>query len=96
MEDLIELFHELGKGGRGEGEYKSEKSYSSDQLPFSIHGCLIIQWGWVSEAKEDDEDEQEEPSRIVKDGDEGHDSDGDEKNSSTPSPKEGIGNVASV
>ena len=50
----------------------------------------------MSEAEEDDEDEQEEPSRIVKDGDEGHDSDGDEKNSSAPSPKEGIGNVASV
>ena len=50
----------------------------------------------MSEAEEDDEDEQEEPSGIVKDGDEGHDSDGDEKNSSTPSPEEGIGNVASV
>ena len=50
----------------------------------------------MSEAKEDDEDEQEEPSRIVKDGDEGHDSDGDKKNSSAPSPKEGVGNVSSV
>jgi hypothetical protein len=30
MENLFKLFHELGKGGRGEGEYKGEKSYSSD------------------------------------------------------------------
>jgi hypothetical protein len=96
MEDLFELFYELGKGSRGEGEEKGEKSQSSNQLPFPIHWCLIVQRGWVSEAEEDDEDEQEKPSRIVKDGDEGHDCDGDEKDSSAPSPKKGIDNVASV
>jgi len=87
MEDLFELFHELGEWGRGEGEEKSEKSYPSNKLPFSVDWCLIVQRGWVSEAEEDDKDEQEKPSGIVEDGDEGHDRDGDEKDSSAPSPK---------
>jgi hypothetical protein len=50
----------------------------------------------MSEAEEDDEDEEEEPPRIIKYGDEGHDSNSDEKNSSAPPSKEGIGNMASV
>jgi hypothetical protein len=50
----------------------------------------------VSEAEEDNENEQKKPSRIVKDGDKGHDSNDNEKNSSTLSPKESVSNVASV
>ena len=51
MKDLFEFVYELGKRGRGEGEYKGEKSQPPDQLPFPIHWCLIVQRGWVSEAK---------------------------------------------
>jgi hypothetical protein len=30
MEDLFELFYELGKRGRGEGEYKSKRDVQGD------------------------------------------------------------------
>ena len=50
----------------------------------------------MSEAEEDDQNEQKKPSRVVKYGDEGHDCDGDNEDGSTPPSKEGIGNVASV
>ena len=96
MQGLSNFFDELGKWRRSEGKDKGQKSHSPHPFSLPIEGRLVIQWGWVSEAEEDDEDEQEKPSRIVKDGDEGHDCDGDEKDSSAPSPKEGIGNVASV
>jgi hypothetical protein len=96
MEDLFEFVYELGKWGRGEGEEKGKKSDPSHQLSLPIEWRLIVQRGWVSEAEEDDEDEEEEPPRIIKYGDEGHDSNSDEKNSSAPSSKERIGDMASI
>jgi hypothetical protein len=50
----------------------------------------------VSEAEENDQDEQKKPSGVVKDSNKGHDGNGDEKDRSTPSSKERIGDVASV
>ena len=96
MEELFELLNELRKWSRGEGEEKSQKGNPSHQLPLPIEWRLVIQWGWMSEAKEDDENEQEKPSGIIEYGNEGHDSDGDNENGPTPPSKESIGNVASV
>jgi hypothetical protein len=96
MEELFEFLNELGKWSRGEREEKSQKGNSSHQLPLPIEWSLVIQWGWMSEAEEDDENEQEKPSWVVENGNEGHDSDSDEENSPTPLSKEGIGNVASI
>ena len=96
MEGLSDLVNELGKRSRSEGEDKCQKSHSSHQFPLPIERRLVIQWGWVSEAEENDENEQEKPSGVIEDGDEGHESDGEEENSPTLPPKEGIGNVASI
>ena len=50
----------------------------------------------MPETEEDEEDEKEKPSRVIEDGNEGHDDDGNEEDDPTPSPKKGIGNVASI
>ncbi len=96
MEDLLELFHELGERGRREGEQEAEKDQSSDPFPLPIHRRLVVQRSRVTESKKDDQDEQQKPSGVVEDGDEGHDSDGDEEDHSTLTPKEGINDVTSV
>jgi hypothetical protein len=50
----------------------------------------------VSEAEEDDKDEQEKPSRVIENGDEGHEGNADQEDNSAFPSKEGIGNVTSV
>lgn len=74
---LFDLFGELGKGRRGEGEKKDEEHLPADQLSIPIDGRLIVKRHGVPEPKEDHQDEHENPSRIVEDRDETHDSDGD-------------------
>jgi len=96
MEGLSDLVNELGKWSRSKGEDKCQKSHSSHQLPLPIKRRLIIQRGWVSEAEENDEDKQEKPSRVIENGDKGHEGDGEEEYSPALLSKEGIGNVASV
>jgi len=93
---LFNLFCELGKGRRSEGEEEKEESNSSQQLPLSIERRLIIQWRWMPEAEENEENEKENPSRIFEDSDVGHDGDGEEEDNSALLSKESIGNVASV
>jgi len=96
VKELFELLNELRKWSRREGEEKSKKGNPSHQLPLPVEWSLVIQWGWMPEAEEDNEDEQEKPSRVVENGNEGHDSDSDDEDGSAPLSKEGIGNVASV
>lgn len=50
----------------------------------------------MPEAEEDHQDEHENPSRIVEDGDETHDRDGDEEDGAAPSSEEGIGDMSSI
>lgn len=50
----------------------------------------------MSEPKEDHQDEHENPSRIVEDGDETHDCDGDEENGAAPLSEEGIGDMSPI
>lgn len=50
----------------------------------------------MSEAKEDDEDEEEKPSWIVKYSNVGHDNDGDKEDGPTLPSQKGIGDVASI
>jgi len=50
----------------------------------------------VTEAKEDHQDEHEEPSRIVEDRDKSHGCNGDEEDGTALSSKEGVGNMPSI
>lgn len=50
----------------------------------------------MPEAKEDHQDEHEHPSRIMENGDETHDSNGDEENGTAPSSEKGIGDMSSI
>ena len=93
---MSDLINKLGKWGRSEGEEKGEKHNSTDQFSFSVDGGLVIQWGGMSEAKNDHQDEHENPSRIIEYRDKCHDRNADEEDGTTPSSKEGISNVASV
>lgn len=96
MKELFELINELRKGSGCEGEEKSQKGNPTHQLPLPVEWSLVIQWGWMSETEEDNEDEQEKPSRVVEYGNEGHDSDSDNEDGSTPPSEKGIDNVASI
>ena len=93
MFDLVNVF---GKGSGGEGEEKHEKNESSKQLSPPIKRCNVIHWRWMPKAEDDDEDEKEEPSRIVKYCDKGHRNNSDQINGTTPSSKQAIDDVASV
>lgn len=42
MKDLLKLFNELGKRGRGEGEEEGEKGDPSNEFSLPIEGCMII------------------------------------------------------
>ena len=50
----------------------------------------------MPEAKEDKENKKEKPARVIEEGDEGHDDDGNKEDDPAPSAKESIGNVASI
>lgn len=95
-EGLFDLLGELGKGRRGEGEKKDEEHDAADHLSLSIDGRLIVKWHGMPEAEEDHQDEQENPSRIVEDRDETHDSDGDEEDGAALSSEKGIGDMSSI
>ena len=77
VEELLDLLNVFGKGSGREGEEKSEKNQSSEELPLPTERCDIIDGRWMPKAKEDDEEEKEEPSWIVKHGDKGHHNDSD-------------------
>jgi hypothetical protein len=50
----------------------------------------------MPESEKDDEDEKEEPSRIVKYGDKGHHGNSNEEDNPAPFPEESISDVASI
>ena len=50
----------------------------------------------MSETEENDQDEQEEPSGVVKDCNKCHNGDGDDKDTTAPLSEKGIGDVASI
>ena len=93
---IPELLDKVGKGGRGKGNKKGKKGNGSDQLPFPIEGGEIIYWRWMPESKEDEKGKQENPSRIIKNSNEGHSGSGREVDNPTPPPKKGIGNMTSI
>jgi len=72
LEEVFDLLNVFGKGSGGEGEEKYKKNQSSEQLSPPIERCDVIHWRWMTKAEDDDEDEKEEPSRIVKYCDKGH------------------------
>jgi len=95
-EGVSDLINELGKWSRRERKEKSEKHNCADQFSFSVDGGLVIQWGGMSEAKKDHQDEHENPSRIIEYRNKRHDRNADEEDNPALSPKEGINDVASV
>jgi len=50
----------------------------------------------VPESEKDDEEEHEAPTRIVEDGDEGHENDGDQEDHAAPFPEKGVGDMTAV
>ncbi len=50
----------------------------------------------MPESKNNEEDDKKKPSGIVKDGNKGHDSNGDEENDPTLPPKQGIGDMPPI
>ncbi len=87
MEELFDLLNVFGKRSGGEGEEKHKKNQSSEQLSPPIKRCNVIDGRWMPEAEEDDEDEKEKPSWIVKYGDKGHRDNSDKEYHSAPSSK---------
>ena len=50
----------------------------------------------MPESKNDEEDDKNKPSRIVKDGNKGHDGNGDKEDNPALPAKKGIGDVAPI
>jgi cytochrome oxidase assembly protein ShyY1 len=80
----------LGKRSGSKGKEKGEKHDPAQQLSPSIERRFVIQRGWVSESEENDQNKEKHPSGVVKEGDEGHDSERDEIEGATSPPEKGI------
>ena len=87
MEELLDLLDVFGKGSRGEGEEEHEKNQSAEELSLPVERGHIIDGRWMTKAEEDDEDEKEEPTGVVKYGDKSHYSNSDQEYDSAPSSK---------
>jgi len=94
--ELFNLLNIFGKGSRGEGEEKHQERNTARYFSPPIKRCDVIDWGWMPEAKEDDKDQEEEPSWIVKYCNKGHYNNRDEEDDPAPSSKEAISDVTSV
>jgi len=87
MEELFDLLNIFGKGSGCEGKEEHKKNQSSEQLSPPIERCHVIDGRWMTKAEDDDEDEKEEPTGVVKYGDKSHYSNSDQEYDSTPSSK---------
>ena len=87
VKELFDLLDVFGKGSGGEGEKKHNKNQCSEQLSPPIERCDVIDGRWMTKAEEDDEDQKEEPTGVVKYGDKGHHNNSDQINGSTFSSK---------
>ena len=93
LSDLLNIF---GKRSRSEGEKKRQERDTPHYFSPPIQRGNVIDWGWMPKAKQDDQDQKEKPSRIIKYGDKGHYNNSDEEDDPTLSSKETISDVASV
>ncbi len=69
LSDLLNIF---GKGGGREGNKKSQKRNATHYFSLPVQRCNVIHRRWMPKAKQNDQNEKEEPTRIVKYGDKGH------------------------
>jgi hypothetical protein len=94
--ELFNILYIFREWSGSKGKEKCEKDYASDEFSLPIKGGLIIHRGWMPEAKEDDEDEKEKPSWIVKYSDKSHHGNGNKEDNPAPFSKEAINNMASI
>ena len=87
MEELFDLLNVFGKGSGGEGEEEHKENQSSKQLSPPIERGGVIDGRGMTKAEEDDEDEKEKPTGVVKYGDKGHYNNCDQEYDSAPFAK---------
>jgi hypothetical protein len=72
VEDFLEFFNDIGKGGGRKGEKEGKKGKARNKFSLPIERSFVIQGGRVSKTEKNDQDEEKEPSGIVKNGNKTH------------------------
>jgi hypothetical protein len=72
VEDIFEFLDDIGKRGRCEGEEEGKKGKARNEFSLPIERSFVIQRGRMSKTEKNDQDEEKEPSGIVKNGNKTH------------------------
>lgn len=96
LEEFFKLSDEFGERGRCKREEESKKGNGADHFPLCIERRPVIHRSRVLETEKDDEDEQEKPSRIVENGDKGHNDNCGEENDAASAAEKGICDMPAI